>query len=173
MATLVLATEPASWNTLKHERVRSLREWLDGQWAALFSHPEDFAPHPSTPHGFTTCLADGLTAAGIKPLVFGTTIEQPSESWFDHALDDDSVVALKTYHGPVVDLAECALATRLATLRQPFVLILDEHSRCRTTLRYATNANGSPRTIVDVIEIVGVLQHGPRVRNPELRTKLA
>lgn len=173
MASLVLASEPAAATPLKHERVCSLREWLNGRWAAVFSHPEDFAPHPSTPQGFTTCLVDGLIGAGIKPLVFGTMLEQLPESWFDHAVDDDSVVVLKTYDEPIMDLAERALATKLQALRGPFMLLLDERGRCRTTLRYSTGAHHRPRTILDVIEIASALQHDSRARPHELQIKRA
>ena len=173
MATLLLATETESSMLLAHERVMTLRDWLQGQWGLVFSHPADFAPHSSTPPGFTTCIADDLLAAGIKPLVFSTSLEQLPESWFDHALNDDSVVLLANHDARVLDLAECALASQLAALNRPFVLILDDRGRCRTTLTYAPNAQHRPRTMLDIIEIVATLRSGTTHQAPALRAQLA
>ncbi|HVF18192.1 MAG TPA: hypothetical protein VNA21_14825, partial [Steroidobacteraceae bacterium] len=70
MATMILSNKPLATAELAHERIVALRDWLDGHWAAVFSNPNDFAPSPTTPAGFITCIADAVLAAGIKPIAF-------------------------------------------------------------------------------------------------------
>lgn len=142
---------------LSHEHVVSLRDWLDGHWAVVFSHPEDFAPHPSTPCGFIACLADGILAAGIKPIVWATSLLDPISSWLDHAFNDDAVVVLNAEDHGVVDLSERTLAARLQRPHQRFVLIADENGRHRTTLTY-TSTRDRPRTLLDVVEVIAELR---------------
>jgi alkyl hydroperoxide reductase subunit AhpC len=162
MASVILAKEiqaaPVRAN-LAHERVVSLHEWLSGHWGIVLSDPKDFAPHPSTPCGFVNYFADGVLAAGVKPIAFGHSLEPLAPSWLDHAVNDDSVVLLEQADDRVVDLAERALASQLATLKGPFVLILDNRGRCRLTLQYRADLQQHrPCTMRDLLEMVEVLR---------------
>ena len=139
-----------------HERIVALRDWLQGHWAVVCSHPDDFAPPRGTPEGFVTCIAEGLHAACIKLIGFDRTHEPPSASWLDHSVNDDSIVLLDRDDACVVDLAEHALAAKLATLTQPFVIIVDDRGRVRTTLNYRHGDRS--RTLFDIVELVSVLR---------------
>lgn len=119
-----------------HERLVSLLEWLDGQWAIAMSHPEDFAPCPTTPIGFKNSLADAVLAQQIRPIAVTRSVEPPPPCWLDHAVNDDAVVMLDRSRSLFLNLAERALAARIAALDGPFALILDDRGRCRATLRY-------------------------------------
>jgi alkyl hydroperoxide reductase subunit AhpC len=140
----------------------SLREWLCGQWAVLFSHPEHFAPHPSTPSGFITLLADDFSACGVKPIAVASTCDTAA-SWLDFAGTDRSVISLNdsSHHStPVVDLPERALARTIARMTTPFVIIIDAIARCRSTIAYRPTASARNRTIEDVLRMVQVLRDG-------------
>ena len=102
MATAVLDPTPTG---LAHERVVSLRVWLDGRWAAVFSHPNDFAPVPTTPAGFVAYMADGVLASGFKPLAFAASLEIPASSWLDHAFDDAEAAVLTALGSGLLMLA--------------------------------------------------------------------
>lgn len=141
-----------------HECVRSLRDWLQGDWAVVCSHPDDFAPPRGTPEGFVTCIAEGLRAERIKLIAFDRTPEPPPASWLDHSVNDDSIVVLDRDAADVVDLAEHALAAKLAELTQPFVVIVDGRGRVRTTLKYRHGDRS--RTLFDIVELVTVLRDG-------------
>lgn len=162
MASVLLASDSGirSWNVdLAHERVVPLRQWLNGDWGIVLSDPQDFAPHPSTPSGFVNRLADSVLTARVKLIAFGRSLE-PTPSWLDHAVNDDSVVVLDS-NGRIIDLAERALASRLATLERPFALILDDNAQCRTTLQYLQQpAERSTCRMSDLIEIVTRLRSG-------------
>jgi len=159
MATMILARNDAAMAELAHERIVPLRDWLNGQWGAVFSHPDDFAPSAGTPSGFTNRVADGLLAAGVRPITFCDSLEHVTPNWLDHAVNDDAVVVLDARCERVIDLAERALATQLAALHDRFVLILDERGRCRTSLQYrAESLHTRPRSVEELVEIVGVLR---------------
>lgn len=164
MATMTLATTHADAAALAHERLVPLREWLRGHWAAVFSNPEDFAPDPSTPPGFVTCIAHEARLARIKPIAFARSLE-PVSNWLDHAVNDDALVVLN-HRNDIIDLAERCLATTLARLRQPFVVILDERGRARMTLNY--RSGDRRRTMLDVVDMVELLRRG---RVPSIRSR--
>jgi alkyl hydroperoxide reductase subunit AhpC len=159
MSILLLSSKPIATAELAHERVLSLRAWLDGCWAAVFSNPNDFAPAATTPPGFVTCLAHALTDAGIKPIAFNRSAEPSAHhSWFDHAIGDDSWVVLNNDGEDVIDLAEFALAAHLDCLHRPFVSIIDERGRVRVTVTYRPSQG--TRSVLDVVELVSTLKTG-------------
>jgi len=167
MATLTLShtTDVPSSSTASTQRT-PLREWLGGQWAVLFSNPEDFAPHPTTPEGFITLLADDFAACGAKPISFdaGSGTES-TPSWLDFAGTDATKIVLNSdaQAGQIVDLAERTLAMKLDRLLNQlpsrFVIVLDEKARCRTTITYNRSPTARNRTIEDVLTVVQVLRH--------------
>jgi len=158
MPTLLLSNKPLATAELAHERVLSLREWLGGSRGAVFSNANDFAPAPTTPAGFVTCLAHAAIDADIKPIAFDRSAEPASHSWLDHAINDDSWVVLNNDGEDVIDLAEYALAAHLDALRRPFVSIIDPQGRVRVTVTYRP-AYGT-RSILDVIELVDAVRTG-------------
>lgn len=165
MATLILAsrrTAGAAAGESKHASLRNavrLREWLDGCWGVLYSNPEDFAPHPSTPRGFIACLSGEFEQHEVKPITFDNTRGAAPESWLDVAVDDRSLVVVDAQGGDrVIDLAERSLAAQLARLADPFVMILDAWGRCRSTLSYRPRRIDRPRTLTDILDAVAVLR---------------
>lgn len=162
MATLIF-TDQTDVTTFATDSRVSLREWLAGKWAVLFSHPEDFAPHPSTPSGFITMLADDFAACRVRPVTLGNNA-RTTPSWLDYAGADNTkiVVAVGDSDGRVVDLGEHTLARKIARLATPFVMVIDANARCRSTITYRTLHTGRARTIRDVLTVVEVLRRGER-----------
>jgi alkyl hydroperoxide reductase subunit AhpC len=159
MATLRLAGKDLTVAAaLNREHIVSLRDWLQGQWGAVCSDPDDLAPPRGTPAGFITCIAEGLRATGLKLIAFDRTSEPARPSWLDHAVNDDALVLLDRGDACVIDLAERALATRLATNAHRFVVIVDERGRIRTTINY--RAGDRSRSLFDVVELVSQLRDG-------------
>ena len=183
MATLTLvdtnemeeAIAPAGSGGLGSGGLR-LREWLGGRWAVLFSNPEDFAPHPSTPEGFITLLAEDFAACGAQPITLARS-DEPAPSWLDFAGADSSRVVLNSSAtgatpensgtARIVDLAERTLATTIRRLSARFVIVLDANARCRTTISYDARRGERVRTIQDILTVVQVLQR----RAPEVARK--
>jgi alkyl hydroperoxide reductase subunit AhpC len=166
MATLRLAGKDLPVATASnHEHIVSLRDWLQGQWGAVCSDPDDFAPPRGTPAGFVTCIAEGLRATGLKLIAFDRTSEPASPNWLDHAVNDDALVLLDRDDTCVVDLAERVLAAKLATLATRFVIILDQRGRVRATINY--RAEDRSRSLFDVVELVSVLRDGAIESQPQ------
>lgn len=156
MANVVLASDCEI--SQKHERVVTLREWLDDHWSIVMSHPDDFGPRATTPLGFVNCMADSVLAAGVKPMGFGHSLEALVPNWLDHAVNDDAVVLLDRDSDRIVDLAERALAVRLKQLRGRFILVLDPLGRCRSTVEYRAETLIEPCTMGDLLMMVDVLR---------------
>lgn len=145
-----------------HTPVFALHDWLQGHWAMLFSHPDDFAPHASTPHGFMACLADEFRRARTKPLALIQRLQQSvPTSWLHHATSDRSLIVVR--HAPaaqVVDFAARVLELKIAQLTQPFVLILDHAGRCRSTISYRPRRIDRLRTVQDLLGVAAALRGG-------------
>ena len=171
MATMILSSTPVATAELAHERIVPLSAWLDGNWGAVFSNPNDFAPAPTTPSGYITCIAQAVLAARIKPIAFNRSLDLPPSSWLDHAINDDSLVVLNNDGEDVIDLAEYTLAAHLDGLRQSFVSLIDERGRVRMTVKYRPLE--SERSMADVIELVTALREGSVRQARELSTSVA
>lgn len=163
MATLIVADRQTLPAAPVPQRLTTLLDWLDDQWAVLFSHPEDFAPHPSTPAGFITLLAEDFAEYGVKPLVLADASN--SASWLEYAGADASTVVLDDGQADaqVVDLAEHSLLSKLNRMDSPFVMVIDANGRCRSTITYRARRDNGPRTIYDVLAVVQMLQRGSNV----------
>jgi thioredoxin-dependent peroxiredoxin len=164
VSTLILASRHALNADTRPHRVMRLREWLDGQWGILYSNPEDFAPHPSTPRGFVSRLAGEFEQYNVKPIALGSEVGAAPQSWLDVAMEDNSLVIVDAdgVDEPVIDLAERALAMKLAEIDGRFVMILDAHGRCRSTINYRPRRIDRPRTLTGILNVVEVLQGGDR-----------
>jgi alkyl hydroperoxide reductase subunit AhpC len=180
MATLTLSKTTDVTSSAATTRKARLREWLGGQWAVLFSHPEDFAPHPTTPEGFITLLADDFAACGAKPISLDDGRgEESTPSWLDFAGADTTNVVLNSdvESAHVVDLAERTLSMKLERLASHsasrFVIVLDEKARCRTTITYNPTPVSRHRTIEDVLTVVQVLQRRAPAAEPQQFDRVA
>jgi thioredoxin-dependent peroxiredoxin len=137
-----------------------LQEWLQGNWAVLFSDPDDFAPHASTPHGFMACLADELRRARVKMLRVAACAQQvPVSSWLDQLEGERSLLTLPCVQGEqVLDFATRALVLKLTRLQGPYALILDERGRCRSTITYRPRRIDRLRTVHDPLHVIAALR---------------
>jgi hypothetical protein len=141
--------------------VPTLRDSLIGHWGILFSDPEHFAPHPSTPRGFFRLVAERLARERVRPLTVAREDRYPC--WIDEVMDADcslSLTSAATRDSTIVDFAASCLRMKVASLSGPFVLVLDDFGRCRLTLSYQAQRIDRPRTIEDLLAVVDVLRKG-------------
>lgn len=159
MATLIINSTAGTANT---RATPGLRDWLAGHWAVLFSNPEHFAPHATTPAGFITLLAQDFATCGVKPIKIGTCAETAA-SWLDYAgTDRANVIIDRDSDDQIVDLLERTLALTIDRLDKPFVIVLDALGRCRSTMTYQPRHGERRRTIEDMLSVVQVLKAGTR-----------
>jgi hypothetical protein len=57
------------------------------------------------------------------------------------------VIDAEVADAPVIDLAERALAMKLARTEGPLVMILDDNGCCRSTITYHPRRVNRPRTV--------------------------
>jgi alkyl hydroperoxide reductase subunit AhpC len=170
MATLNVTATAASNDSQQACRSTTLREWLAGSWGVLFSNPEHFAPHPTTPAGFITLLADDFVVCGAKPIKVAGRSDETRSCWLDYAGADcaDVVIDTAARDSTVVDLCERSLASMLTRMESPYVVVVDPLGRCRSTMTYRLRHGERSRTIDDVLSVVQVLRAGaPTSSQPE------
>jgi hypothetical protein len=170
MTTLLMAEDAVPGQLHGHPPALGLQQCLQGHWALLFSNPEDFAPHPSTPAGFMRCVADDLQRARTRAFAVAHRLEQsPPNGWLQQVTADvapgRSLIVLEcgANGGRVVDLATRALAHKLRQLATPYVLVLDEHGRCRSTISYRARRIDRPRSLTELLCMVVALRGDGRV----------
>ncbi len=56
-------------------------DYIDGQWAVLFSHPKNFTPVCTTELGYTAFLAPQFAARGVKVLGLSVDKMESHEPW--------------------------------------------------------------------------------------------
>lgn len=140
--------------------VAGLRDCLQGDWALLFSNPEDFAPHASTPPGFLTHVAEQFRRTRTRPFAVIHQLQQSlASTWLQLATDDRSLLVLDCAASQrVVDFATRALMHKLRRLEPPYVLVLDERGRCRSTLCYRAGCIDRPCTVAELLCVVTALR---------------
>lgn len=137
--------------------VLTLHEWLQGSWALLFSDPEDFAPQQGTPHGFMARIADELRRADTKALALARDAE-PAQGWLRQATEQHAIVVLRPDAGRIVDFTARSLTRVLEKLEPPFVLVLDELGRCRSTISYRPRRIDRVHTVQELLSVVAALR---------------
>ena len=117
----------------------SLRHWLAGRWALLFSHPEDFASYGFEADRWLIYLRDTFDSLRLRAVAIGPDDEA---SW----ISEIGGRFIPSYEAQLL-LPE--LHGRAQGRGEHFVTILDESLRARRTLLYSPCGE-----IPSVIELV-------------------
>lgn len=120
--------------------VTSLRSWLAGRWAILFSHPGDFAQEQLEMDRWVSVLSRSFGARGVAPVALARAGLDSEQGWLERlaALDSESaaVLALDAPPGALADLSTGALRAQIAGSGPRLAMIVDPSLRCRRTLSY-------------------------------------
>lgn len=125
---------------------RSLREWLAGRWAVLFSHPVDFTQEGLEMDRWIDVLSRSFHDCGVAAVALARAGSKPVPSWLGHlaALDGESVAALEfeaVRDTPAARPADALRAhighmSHIAHGEPRFAMIIDSTLHCRRTLSY-------------------------------------
>jgi hypothetical protein len=98
----------------------ALRRWLRGEWALLFSHPDDFASYGFEADRWLVHVREAFEATGIRPLALAASQPSLASDWI--------TAAGGTTAGPFDELA--------LDHGRRFVITLDDTLRARRTFYY-------------------------------------
>jgi alkyl hydroperoxide reductase subunit AhpC len=138
VATLMLA---ASSDRLTSP---SLRTWLGGDWAILFSHPDDFASYDLEIDRWLVITRRAFADRGIQPIALAAPTIDPERCWVTQVSGDSRAVLLEDptqqHFGPV-DLQVPVLREQIEAPGRRFVMIIDSALRIQKTFTYQSLSN--------------------------------
>lgn len=119
----------------------SLRAWLAGRWAILFSHPGDFAQEQLEMDRWISILNQSLDARGVAAVALLGAGHDLEAGWLVRlaALNGDRAARLSLdprQPERLADFAAGALRADIARNGQRFAMIIGPDLRCRRALRY-------------------------------------
>ena len=117
----------------------SLRTWLRGGWAILFSHPDDFCSYDLEMDRWLIVTQRAFAERGIRPLALASASLDPERSWVTQVTGDSRTVLLEDptqqHFGPV-DLQTPVLREALEQSGRRFVMIIDSQLRQQKVFQY-------------------------------------
>lgn len=146
--------------------VSSLRTWLQGKWALLLSHADDFACYDLESDRWLVVLRQTLAAAGVRPLGLSSRKALPRSSW---VADVGGSYTTPFLEGPrrradPCDLNACALRDAVSRSSSRFVMIIDESLRLRRTFVYKPQDHLP--SLLDLAAMAGKLRRMSRTVTP-------
>lgn len=146
-----------------------LREWLGGDWALLFSHPEDFQDQGLECDRWLEILRDEFRARGVRPVACRRAAGDADGSWVGELICDRGLLRLEAgaaaaAGGELIDMAARNLRDEILSQAPRFVLIIDENLQRRAVLKYS--AGRTTVSPLDLLALVDALRRAAHRRAP-------
>lgn len=118
----------------------SVRKWLRGNWALLFSHADDFASYGFEADRWLMMVRQACASADVRPLALACSSNH-SPSWVTEVGGRGVTVPTDdTRRYPMLrDAYQLLLCEAINGAESRFVMILDDALRLRRTFAYAAN----------------------------------
>ena len=127
-----------------------LRDWLQGDWALLFSHPIDFQYHGLETDRWLSILREEFCAREVRPLACTRDLTEIDAGWASELVEDRSLVRLGG-----ADVAARNLRQDVMNLPSRFVVIVDETLQRRGVLKYSAGRSTiSPLDLLASIDLL-------------------
>ncbi len=141
---MTVVTLPESRLELFPKRIcdaASLRAWLAGRWAILFSHPDDFAQEPLEMDRWVTVLSRSFGERDVAAVALARAGSHPEQGWLGHlaALERESAAILvlePRLSRALPDPSGRGLSTRISRCGPRFAMVMDSELQCRRALSY-------------------------------------
>ena len=132
--------------------IPSLREWLDGAWGLLLSHPADFEDQSPENDRWLQIVTQRFQTSGVRPIVCRRAGGELDDGWVSQVCGDQARVRLT--HDEVVDLAARRLRdTILAIPASRFIVVVDPSLEHRKTWIYGNSLAAS--TAMSPLDLLG------------------
>jgi alkyl hydroperoxide reductase subunit AhpC len=138
----------------------TLRQWLDGKWGLLLSHPTDFEDHSLERDRWLEILREEFRASGVKPIACRCADGEPDRGWASTLTEDEQRVRLT--HGEVIDIPARRLRDELVEIPTPRfvvvadVVVVDPSLLCHIVLMYQ---RGMRRIAVSPLDLLGSISN--------------
>lgn len=152
MATLMLAGHPIIGSVDLIGASLSLNEWLEDDWAILFSHPDDFVRSELELDRWVALARPAFAASSIRPLALAKPGRPLDCGWVTQLAGDGRAVLL---HDPAACYLHSAslhaqrLHEDIEGMDQRFVMVIDASLRRRKTYAY-----GAPERLPSPLDFV-------------------
>lgn len=144
----------------------TLREWLDGRWGLLLSHPSDFEDHSLERDRWLEILREIFGASGVKPITYRGTSGELDRGWVSSVTEDEQRVRLM--HGEVIDMAGRRLRDEINDIpTERFAVIVDSSLLCHGVLTYLRGRCPIAISPFDVLSTIVKLRRHSSRREPD------
>jgi hypothetical protein len=119
--------------------IASLRGWLQGKWALLFSHADDFASYGFEADRWLVHVRDAFESRGIRPMSLASSADALVPTWIAEV--GGSALSIRTSISqrlaPILNEGERGLFAAVVSASSRFVMIVDDSLRLRRTFAYS------------------------------------
>jgi alkyl hydroperoxide reductase subunit AhpC len=122
----------------------SLRAWLRGGWAILFSHPDDFVNYDLEMDRWLVITQRAFAERRIQPIALASPALDPEHNWVTQVSGDCREVLLEDpvqQHSGPVDLQIPVLREALERPGHRFAMIIDNTLRIQKMFTYSAPSN--------------------------------
>jgi len=134
-------------------------EWMNDQWAVLYSHPADFTPVCTTEIGATANLSDEFAKRNTKPIVVSVDGVADHKRWIEDVNEtqkaDVQFPLIGDENRTVAELYDMIHpnANETATVRSVF--IIDPNKKIRAMITYPPSTG---RSFPEILRVIDSLQ---------------
>lgn len=119
----------------------SLRRWLCGSWAVVFSHANDFACTSLESDRWLIVVKQAFASARVRPLACSLDPASLPTNWVLEVGGTNTIIPREpTRYSPMADLHAYLLCEAITQATTRFVMIIDHTLRLRKTLSYEPGA---------------------------------
>lgn len=138
-----------------------LREWLDGRWAILFSHPDDFVRCELELDRWLGIAGSAFQHARIRPIALARRTCPIDQGWVSQLSGDHCLVSLhERWNGrALLDFPSSRLRACIDSIDERFAMVIDPTLRQRRTWMYG--AADQPPSPLDLVRLACRLRNEP------------